>query len=192
MAEGRVEGEKELIAAAQEGNQGALTELFNTHFPSVYRYILARTGHPQDAEDLAQEVFMRMLDGLGRYRWREVPFRAWLFKIAHNVVVSRYRRDGHWLGRVTPLSDTLAIPATGPEEEAEARFALEEVFQAARRLPLVQRRVIELRFAAGLSVAETAQILGKTENNVKVIQHKAIYKLREVLTAVDGVAQEQR
>lgn len=189
MAEGCGEGEKELIAAAQAGDQSALTELFNANFPSVYRYILARTGHPQDAEDLAQEVFMRMLDGLGRYRWREIPFRAWLFKIAHNVVVSRYRRDGPWAGRITPLSESLAMPATGPEEEAENRFALDQVLKAARRLPLVQRRVIELRFAAGLSVAETAQTLGKTENNIKVIQHKAIGKLRQILTAMNGAAQ---
>src|SRR5688572_11006569 len=121
------EEEKELIAAAQGGNSEALTELFNSNFPRVYRYMLARTRRSEDAEDLAQEVFIRMLDGLGRYQWRDVPFTAWLFKIAHNIVVSRYRRDGAWLGKVTTLSESVSTSAMGPEDEVETRLALEQV-----------------------------------------------------------------
>lgn len=173
------EEEKDIVAAAQGGDSEALAELFNSNFSRVYRYMLARTGRAEDAEDLAQEVFIRMLDGLGRFQWRDVPFTAWLFKIAHNIVVSRYRRDGAWMGKVTSLSDTVTTSATGPEEEVETRLALEQILAAARDLPPMQRRVVELRFAAGLTVAETAQVLAKTENNVKVIQHKAIARLKQ-------------
>jgi RNA polymerase sigma-70 factor (ECF subfamily) len=184
------EEEKELIAAAQGGDSVALTELFNANFPRVYRYMLARTGRSEDAEDLTQEVFIRMLDGLGRYQWRDVPFTAWLFKIAHNIVVSRYRRDGAWMGKTTTLSESISTSATGPEDEVETRMALEQVLSAAQQLPPMQRRVVELRFAAGLTVAETAQVLSKTENNVKVIQHKAIARLKQYIGSANGLSED--
>jgi RNA polymerase sigma-70 factor (ECF subfamily) len=142
--------------------------------------MLARTGNVGDAEDLTEEVFIRVLDALGRFEWREAPFSAWLFRIAHNAIISHQRRDGA-RGRLAPLSPTLPMNTLGPEETVEARLTLDEVMRATENLPEAQRQVIALRFGAGLSVAETARALGKGEGNVKVIQHKAIAKLRELL-----------
>ena len=184
--------EKQLIEAAQAGDQPALTYLFNCHFSRLYRYMLARTGNTHDAEDMAQEVFLRVLDALPRYEWRDVPFTAWLFRIAHNIVVSRYRRNGLAASRSAPFSDDLAVPAMGPEQLVEARLSMEQALKAAERLAPVQRQVIELRLIAGLTVAETAQVLGKTENNVKVVQHKAIARLRRMLVVNDGEREQRR
>ena len=143
----------------------------------------ARTRNVPDAEDLAEEVFIRALDALERFEWRQAPFSAWLFRIAHNALVSHQRRNGA-RGPTAPLSPGLPMKTQGPEEAVEARLTLDEVMAATRNLPEAQRRVIALRFGAGLTVAETARALGKGEGNVKVIQHKAIAKLREML--VDG------
>ncbi len=177
---GDAHGERPLVDAARAGDEAALSELYSLYFPRVYRYILARTGNPYDAEDLAEEVFLRVLDAIERFQWREAPFSAWLFRIAHNALISQRRKDGA-RGRSAPLSEGLPLDAQGPEELVENRLALNEIMRAAQGLPEAQRQVISLRFAAGLSVAETARAMGKGEGNVKVIQHKAIAKLREML-----------
>ena len=173
-------GERALVDAAKTGDEAALAELYSLYFPRVYRYILARMGNPYDAEDLTEEVFLRVLDAIERFQWREAPFSAWLFRIAHNAVISQRRKEGA-RGRSSPLSEALPVDSQGPEEMVENRLALNEIMKAAETLPEAQRRVISLRFAAGLTVAETARAMGKGEGNVKVIQHKAIAKLRGML-----------
>lgn len=186
-----VHGERAIVDAAIAGDEAALAELYNLYFPRVYRYILARMGNPYDAEDLTEEVFLRVLDAIGRFQWREAPFSAWLFRIAHNAVISQRRKEGA-RGRSSPLSEALPVDSQGPEEMVENRLALNEVMKAADTLPEAQRRVIGYRFAAGLTVAETARAMGKGEGNVKVIQHKAIAKLREMLTQRSKVHEERR
>ena len=177
---GDARSDRLLVDAAREGDEAALSELYTLYFPRVYRYILARTGNTYDAEDLAEEVFMRVLEAIGRFQWREAPFSAWLFRIAHNAVISQRRKENA-RGRSAPLTDGLAMDSAGPDELVENRLALNQIMDAAQRLPDAQRQVIALRFAAELSVAETARAMGKGEGNVKVIQHKAINKLREIL-----------
>jgi len=173
-------GERLIVDAARAGDESALSELYTLYFPRVYRYILARTGSTYDAEDLAEEVFMRVIEALERFEWREAPFSAWIFRIAHNAVISQRRKDGA-RGRSAPLTEGLAVDSPGPEELVESRLALNEIMKAAEKLPDAQRQVIAFRFGAGLSVAETARAMGKGEGNVKVIQHKAINKLREMM-----------
>ncbi len=174
------QAERLLVDAAKAGDQAALSELYQTYFPRLYRYILARTGNSYDAEDLTEEVFMRVLQAIKRFEHRKAPFSAWLFRIAHNAVISQRRKETA-RGRSSQLNDGMQVDTAGPEELAEKHVALIEVMQAAKTLPDAQRQVISLRFAAGLTVAETARAMGKGEGNVKVIQHKAIAKLREMM-----------
>jgi RNA polymerase sigma-70 factor (ECF subfamily) len=168
------------VDTAKSGDEKALSELYLLYFPRVYRYILARTGNTYDAEDLAEEVFMRVLEAIERFQWREAPFSAWLFRIAHNAVISQRRKDTA-RGKAGPLLDGIPVDSAGPEDLVEHRLVLNEVMAAAQRLPEAQRQVIALRFGAGLTVAETARAMNKGEGNVKVIQHKAIAKLREMM-----------
>ena len=174
------QNDRQIVDAARAGDEQALSELYLRYFPRVYRYILARTGNQYDAEDLAEEVFMKVLEAIERFQWREAPFSAWLFRIAHNALISQRRKDGV-RGRSGPLSDGLALDAQSPDDMVENRLALNEIMDAALKLPEAQRQVITLRFAAGLSVAETARAMNKGEGNVKVIQHKAIAKLRDAI-----------
>jgi len=187
---GDARSDRLLVDAAREGDEAALSELYTLYFPRVYRYILARMGNTYDAEDLAEEVFMRVLEAIGRFQWREAPFSAWLFRIAHNAVISQRRKENA-RGRSAPLTDGLAVDSAGPDELVENRLALNEIMEASQKLPEAQRQVIALRFGAGLSVAETARAMNKGEGNVKVIQHKAIAKLREMMGQKPKVYEEK-
>jgi RNA polymerase sigma-70 factor (ECF subfamily) len=199
--------ERVLVDRARRGEQEALGQLYDAYLPRLYRYCLSRVGNETDAEDLAEEIFLKVLGAIDGFQWQpagrpasegaapgeegtdgdtdaRVPFAAWLFRIAHNHVVSFHRRAatrGPVAELSEQLSDTLHDGARGPAELAETRLTIEEVFSAVRLLPDAQREVILLRFASGLSIAETAEILGKQLTNVKVLQHKGVQKLKLML-----------
>lgn len=176
------EPQRQVIEAAQAGDLEALALLYDTHINQVYRYCLARLGHVQDAEDVAEEIFLKMYNGLQSYQWRKVPFAAWLMRIAHNEVVSFTRRNGRRAADSELPEELLDRGNHDPAENAERQMALEDLRRAVSLLPEAQREVIILRFAAGLSVADTAKALGKQENNVKVLQHKGMQRLQMLMT----------
>ena len=172
--------ERAVVEAAQRGDQRALSELYEYYFPKIYRYVNARLANSEDAEDVTTEIFLRLIDNVGSFQFRGLPFGAWVFRIARNEVVSFVRRQ-----KVRGVSQELheSIPDGGPDLtlEIETQLTIAVVREATERLPEAQRQVITLRFGAGLSVAETAEALKKTENNVKVLQHKAIAKLQTMV-----------
>lgn len=169
--------ERQVVEAAQRGNQVALAKLYEHYFPRVYRYAYARLASSEDAEDVTEEIFLRIIDNIGSFSFRGLPFGAWVFRIARNEVVSHVRRQ-KTRSSTAPLSESIADTGRDHVTEIELQLEIEMVRQATEKLPEAQRQVIELRFGAGLSVAETAQALKKSENNVKVLQHKAIARLQ--------------
>lgn len=179
--------ERSLVDRARAGDPDALGGLYDAYAARLYRYCLARVGDETEAEDLTEDIFLRVLGGIGSFEWRagrngqrNVPFGAWLFRIARNEVAS-FRRRAASRPTAAELPEELDDGARGPQELAEARLTIEEVFRAVRDLPEAQREVILLRFASGLSVAETAVALGKNQPNVKVLQHKGVQRLRLLL-----------
>ncbi|HWC29507.1 MAG TPA: sigma-70 family RNA polymerase sigma factor [Dehalococcoidia bacterium] len=177
------EPQRQIVQAAQAGDLEAIGQLYDVHINQVYRYALARLGNVQDAEDVVSEIFYKMLNGLPNYQWRKVPFAAWLMRIAHNEVVSFTRRNGR-RANDTELPEEILDRSNhvDPAENAERQLALEDLRKAVELLPEAQREVIILRFASGLSVADTAKALGKQENNVKVLQHKGMQRLQVLMT----------
>lgn len=169
-----------LVEAAKNGNQRALTELYEHFFPKVYRYVAARLGNTEDAEDVTEEIFLRVVHNIQGFSWRGLPFGAWVFRIARNEVVSHVRREKN-RSATTELTETIPDHAADHATAIEFQFTMQSIRVATEKLPEAQRQVIALRFGAGLSVAETAQALSKTENNVKVLQHKAIAKLQQLV-----------
>lgn len=176
-----LDNERALVDRAKEGDVSAQGAIFDFYWPKIVRYTFAHCGNQHDAEDIASEVFLRMVEAIGRFQWREnVPFTAWLFRIARNQVVTHYRKSGNSL----PLVDDGVgdpVDSDDPQEEVEFQLEMEEVYRAAEKLPKLQQEVIRLRFAADLSLADTARILEKKENNIKQLQHKAIAKMRQLL-----------
>jgi RNA polymerase sigma-70 factor, ECF subfamily len=172
--------ERALVDRARDGDATAIEGIYELYVSRIYRFVVARVGNASDAEDITAEVFYRVIERISTFEWRDVPFSAWMFKIASNQVISHHRKHGN--RTAAPIEDfNLEDSRPGPDTLVEFSVTMQEVFAACARLPEMQRQVIALRFASGLSVRETAAALGKTENNVKVLQYKAIIKLQKLL-----------
>ena len=179
------EEDQGLVAEAQQGNLSAFGRLHEIYFERVYRYMMARVGNPSDAEDLTQELFLKVMASLGSYRFQGPPFAAWLFRIARNIVVDRTRRR-RTAGEQVPLDEAGCVPAGGSaEEEALRTLSAESLVAALGRVTDLQRQVVELRFLAELSIAETAAVMKRNENAVKALQHSALQALRRVLSKTE-------
>ena len=172
-----------LVRDAQKGQEAAFTRLYEVYFDRVYRYVAIRVDNPADAEDITEDVFLRILESIHSFQWREVPFSAWVLRIAHNRVVDHWRRSrtrtGVPLDEAPPLLSTEANPETTLEVFSDVR----DLQSALGRLTELQQQVIALRFGAGLSVAETAKAMKRNEGAVKALQHSAVAALRRVMGA---------
>lgn len=173
--------ERATVDRAREGDQQALADIYDWYMPRVYRYTVARVSNTHEAEDLTEEVFLKLLGAIGDFRWRDVPFSSWVFRIAHNCVATHYRRSAQRGGPTSEIPPELADGRHNVALAIEEQITMEEVRAAAARLPEAQREVIAMRFAVGLSIADTAKALGKREGNVKALQHKAVAKLQKML-----------
>ncbi len=169
----------ELIVRAKAGDQRAFAALYERFAERVYRHILYRIGSRTDAEDLTQQTFVKAWRAIGRYEVTQVPFLAWLIAIAQNVVIS-YARRRH---PTEQLESEPAFLDTEPEpaEAAERSFTRETVRQAVGQLPGDQQQVVVMRYLDGLDYAVIARALDKTENNVRVIAHRALKRLHGLL-----------
>ena len=171
-----------LVREAQQGGAAAFSALYEHYYDSIFRYVSFRTGNTTEAEDITAEVFVRMIESIHRFKWKGYPFSSWLFRIAHNLVVDFYRKKGR--RRMVSLENAPPIMEEGVVD-ADARMDMEltmgDVRKAMEDLTDLQREAITLRFAAGLSVAETAKAMGKKDNAVKALQHAGLKKLRRAL-----------
>ncbi len=171
--------EEELVSKAQGGDQLCLAALYERYYDRVYRFALARLGSSSDSEDLAQDVFLKMVDKLPNYRLQGVPFAAWLFRIAHNAVIDLIRRRSR---RPQVVMDEIYVASdTNIEFEVERSLTNEELIKAMKGLSPAQQDVITLRFASGVSVSDTAKTLGKAEGTVKATQSQSLRALRRVM-----------
>jgi len=173
----------ELIALAQRGDEEAIGALYDTHCQAVFRYFKARLGDQQIAEDLTGEVFKRMLTALPQYRVIDLPSRAWLFRIAHNLLVDHYRRErGH---TIVPLQEAENVREEFADTASvvEHKLTMEDTYQALSTLEPSQRDVLALRFLSGLSLKETALVMDKTEDAIKALQRRGLMAVRLSLTS---------
>jgi len=177
-----VQDEAGLIRRAQQRDPVALTQIYEENFDRIYRYIVVKIGDRTEAEDMTQQVFLKVLQSISSYKWRGMPFASWLYRIAHNQIVDYLRRKSR---RATvPLDDSCVGGGGGDlTRRAEQKLQIEEIAAAARRLTRAQQEVISLRFAGELSIAETARAMGRSVGAVKALQHSAIAALRLVLAA---------
>lgn len=171
--------EQILIDAAARGDVEAFAELYDAHVQRVYRYFCYWIGDTEEREDLTQQVFLQAWRAIGRYKRTRAPFRAWLVTIAHNLVVDYYRskKPTATLDRDPPAQDRWS----NPEAHLLAASDQESVRRAILRLKPEHQRVLTLRFVEQCEYAEIAQTMGKTEGNIRVIQHRALAELRRLV-----------
>ncbi|HYM49150.1 MAG TPA: sigma-70 family RNA polymerase sigma factor [Candidatus Limnocylindrales bacterium] len=169
-----------LIRRARALDPGALAEIYERHLDGIYRYIYARIGHQADAEDLTEQVFLKMVDAIPGYRSRGVPFSSWLYRIAHNLVVDRYRRSGR-----TTLQLTEAVEDRGPYADPEGRFEFGQdrsrLLDAIRQLTPDQQQVIAMRFIDNLDVQDVAHLLRRRPGAIHALQYRALNSLQRIL-----------
>lgn len=172
--------ETQLIEQAKSGNADAFAGLYDVYIDDVYRFILHRVGNKQTAEDLTSQVFLKAWDNLGRYKMRGLPFGAWLFRIARNIVIDHYRTHKNTL----PLEAeamTKPDPKANVAREVERRLEGEWLQTVLQRLTEDQREVLTLKFINGLKTGEVAKIMGKRQGAIRALQMRALQTLADLL-----------
>jgi RNA polymerase sigma-70 factor (ECF subfamily) len=171
------------IARAQAGDRAALSQLYSTYRGPIYQFLAYRTGDGQAAADLTSEVFARMMRALPRYQAGAVPFKAWLFQIARNLVIDYYRRQK--VRDHAPLNDHLQADTPSPERYAARQLTHDRLAEALQQLTPAQMEVVILRVVLEMPIKEVAAAVGKSEDAVKGLQRRGLMALRDLLERED-------
>jgi RNA polymerase sigma-70 factor (ECF subfamily) len=171
----------EAIILASRGDKEAFSLLYERYVRRIYNYIFYRTGNQHDAEDLTERVFFRALNHIENYNNRGLPFSAWLYRIAHNLVANWYRDTKR--RKEVPLEDHAYTISRGdhPETEIVKDQEIENLMEVLRELPIDRQNLLILKFVERLSNEEIAQILGRTEGAIKSLYHRTLISLRDEL-----------
>ena len=168
------------IEAAQQ-DPARFADLYEVNFERVYAYAIRRVRDRAEAEDVTAEVFHQALANLKRFEWRGIPFAAWLFRIAANLISDRWQRSGREIADEEKIDAAQVSPAE--IEEVERRATL---FKLVDALPAEQKNVVVLRFVEQKSIKEVAREIRKTEGAVKQLQFRALSNLRARMEGADA------
>lgn len=172
--------DRELVQLAKS-NKDAFGEIYERYLTKIYNYIYYRTGNQQDAEDLTAKVFYRALSHIENYVDKGVPFQAWLYRIAHNLVANFHRDKGR--RKIIPLDDYVAhtLKSDAPDKQAEISEQTGHLMEAIQRLPADRQQLIMLKFIEQKSNAEIGEIMERTEGAIKSLYHRTLLSLRDEL-----------
>ncbi|MFG2695069.1 ECF subfamily RNA polymerase sigma factor, BldN family [Kitasatospora sp. NPDC051984] len=171
----------DLVERAQNGESEAFGRLYDHYADTVYRYIYYRVGSRATAEDLTSETFLRALRRIGTFTWQGRDFGAWLVTIARNLVADHFKSSRFRLEVTTGEMLDSNECERSPEESVLESLSNAALLDAVRRLNPQQQECVTLRFLQGLSVAETARIMGKNEGAIKTLQYRAVRTLARLL-----------
>ncbi|MET9776749.1 ECF subfamily RNA polymerase sigma factor, BldN family [Streptomyces sp. NPDC006367] len=171
----------DLVERAQAGETDAFGRLYDQYSDTVYRYIYYRVGGKATAEDLTSETFLRALRRIGTFTWQGRDFGAWLVTIARNLVADHFKSSRFRLEVTTgEMLDANEVERS-PEDSVLESLSNAALLDAVRRLNPQQQECVTLRFLQGLSVAETARVMGKNEGAIKTLQYRAVRTLARLL-----------
>jgi RNA polymerase sigma-70 factor, ECF subfamily len=176
--------EENAVARACAGDSDAFSFLYERNVTRIYNYIYYRIGSDVDAEDITSRVFYRAFGHINTYVDKGVPFSAWLYRIAHNLIAN-WHRDSHRRKEV-PLDDQPEIPQRLdlPEKSVEKNQEVELLLSGIRRLTPDRQQLLILKFVEDYSNAEIANIMGKSEGAIKSLYHRALIALREEMKRI--------
>jgi RNA polymerase sigma-70 factor (ECF subfamily) len=177
----RKEADERLLIEAAQRDPARFGELYEIHFERVYAYVVKRVQDRAESEDLTAEVFHRALANLQRFECRGIPFAAWLFRIAANLISDRWQRSSRELIDDQAIDSTQVSSAEIDEVERKATL-----FRLVEALPAEQKRVLVLRFVERKSIREVAREVRKTEGAVKQLQFRALSTLRARMEGSDA------
>jgi len=170
-----------LVELARNGDKDAFGQLYDHYQPSVYRFLYYRVGSMTLAEDLTAETFFRALRSMHSFRWQGKDFGAWLMTIARNLTADHFKAGRTRLEQTTEDMQTLDTTSEGPEIEVLSALTNESLLKALGELPTEQRECLIMRFLQGLSIAETAEILGRSSGAVKQLQLRGVRNLAKLI-----------
>jgi RNA polymerase sigma-70 factor (ECF subfamily) len=170
-----------LVELARGGDTEAFGLLYDHYHGSVYRFLYYRVGSVALAEDLTSETFFRALRSMSSFRWQGKDFGAWLMTIARNLTTDHYKSSRTRLETTTEDMSPHDSATEGPEGEVLASLTNEALLTALKKLPTEQQECLIMRFLQGLSIAETAQVLGRSEGAVKQLQLRGVRNLAKLM-----------
>lgn len=182
--------EKKLVEKAKHDPE-AFGALYEQHFDDILNYVLRRTGQIQSAQDITAETFLKALKNIDKFKWQNVPFSAWLFKIATNEIAAWFRKSSYKAVSLEALREKGFDPRAEDDVEQELITAQEEIRKNQEyldalikidQLPPKYREVIALRFFAGKQLTEIGQILNKPEGTIKSLLHRGLKKLKKFIS----------
>lgn len=166
--------EKELVMRAKK-DISAFDQIYEMHFQKIFRYVMARVSDRDVAEEVVSNVFYKAMKKLHMFRWRSIPFSAWLYRIASNEISNYYRKRK----RGSNIADKVRVEQEIPEDDEPLSY--EFIHCYIKQLPQKDQDIIVLRFFEKLSFAEIAEITGKKENTLRVNLHRALKKLESLI-----------
>jgi RNA polymerase sigma-70 factor (ECF subfamily) len=172
--------EKELILQARRGDEHAWAELMHQHQQAVFRLAYLHLGDAAEAEDAAQECFIRAYHSLDRFDASR-PLRPWLLRIVTNLAHNRRRSAGRYWAALLNAAQAQPPADTRPEDASAEQTKADELWSAVKKLPASMQSILYLRFFLEASIEETAQVLNLAEGTVKSQTHRALEKLRHVI-----------
>ena len=175
--------EQHWVEEAHNGDPDAIGRLYEEYSDRIYRYALLRTGDPSEAEDVTEQVFLKMMESLPTFSWKgKSSFSSWLYRIAHNQVVDSVRHNSrHPHVRLEHLDNVLEAEIGDPHQYAEQKEFLQQVITCMQELTELQIQVILLKYGAELSNAEVAEVLGRSKDTVAAVQYQALKKLHSLM-----------
>ena len=175
--------EEEALSLASQGDRDAFGQLYERYIDRIFNYVYYRTGNLHDAEDLTARVFQRAMNHIQKYTDRGVPFSAWLYRIAHNLVANWHRDRSR--KQEIPLDDLPVLPTKGdhPERNLVRSQEQETLLRLIRRLPSERQNLLILKFVENMSNAEIGEIMGRSEGVVKSLYHRMLLAFREEIAS---------
>lgn len=183
--------DNELVAKTLRGQRDALSVLYDRHYPWVFRYLVVHLGDRHNAEDTAQEVFLKVIDRICTFRGgKDVTFAGWLFRVTRNTMMDFFRKE-KVLRKVADNGVDVSANFPDPQNELERSLLVREMDELILGLSPAQQEVITLRFKAGLSIKQTAAVVGKAEGTVKALQFQALRMMRRSFILGDGIETDE-
>ena len=180
-----LEGEDKLIKGSQTGKSADFGQIYDHYLPQIYRFVLMKVGHKQEAEDLVHEVFISAWQNISSYLPRGFPFSSWLYQIARNKVIDFYRVKKTTVA-IEMVDESLFKIIDAVEKNLDTDMDLKRVSQAIIKLTPDQQDVVLMRFVEDLSHQEISAALDKSEGAIRLLQHRAINNLKNILEKDDG------
>ena len=168
-----------LLERAREYDAQALAEIYDRYAESIYRYAYRYVGDANLAEDLTSEVFLKLLQVLGTTRAPREQLQGWLYRVARNLAVDWFRQQAK--GVPYSLNEEVTPGGDSPATRLEEQQLHQDLREAINKLTPSQQQVIVLRFGEGRKISEVARLMGKSEGSIKVMQYRAMKRLRKLL-----------